>query len=409
MPFLSDWADAALISLEFFWLAFWAFGLGYVISAAIRVFVSRGVMQRAMGQQGARSVALATFFGFLSSSCSFAALSATRSFLAKGAGLVPALAFLLSSTNLVVELGIVISVFLSWHFVVAEYLGGVLLIALMWGIVRLTRPGRLIEAMRDRLEAEDGDTRWPVAALWRDRQVWDVLAQSYLGEWRMVWKDVTIGFTVAGLIAAFVPSGFFVWLFPGTGSAGPLGFDQVLAQAVIGPVAAVFTFIGSMGNIPLAGLLFANGVSVAGIMAFIFSDLVVLPVLRVNARFYGWAMSLYIAAVFLVALVLTSVAIHYGFELAGMTPHAVTDAVPGAGSRFTLNYTFWLNLGFAGVSLAALWAAWRGASRRGGPAGRRPRARGGERLLHWLALLCLVWLVGGGLLSVAAVLLAQGV
>lgn len=402
MTFLSGWSDAVLTTLGFFWMAFWAFGLGYAISAAIQVFVSRAAMQRAMGRQGARSVALATFFGFISSSCSFAALAATRSFLAKGAGLVPALAFLLSSTNLVIELGIVISVFLSWHFVVAEYVGGVLLIAAMWIIVRLTRPDRLIRAMRDRLEAEGDDTRWPVTALWRDPRVWGVLAQSYLGEWRMVWKDVTVGFTVAGVIAAFVPSDFFVWLFPGTGSAEPLGFAEVLAQAVIGPVAAVFTFIGSMGNIPLAGLLYANGVGVAGIMAFIFSDLIVLPVLRVNARFYGWRMSLYIAGVFLAALVLTSVAIHYGFHLAGIAPEATARGLPEPESRFAFDYAFWLNLGFAGLSLAALWGAWRVRTEGGGDH-HHHHGGAGERLLRWLALGCFGWLAGGLALALSGV------
>ena len=138
--FLTQWHQAATTSVGLFWMAFWAFGLGYLISSMIQVFVTRERMRRHMGETGAASVGLGTFFGFVSSSCSFAALATTRSLFAKGAGLVPALAFLLASTNLVIELGIVIAVFLGWQFVVGEYLGGLLLISLMWLVVIHRRP-----------------------------------------------------------------------------------------------------------------------------------------------------------------------------------------------------------------------------------------------------------------------------
>lgn len=375
-------------------MAFWAFGLGYCISAAIQIFTSRAAMSRTMGGRGLRPVALASFFGFVSSSCSFAALAATRSFLAKGAGLVPSLAFLLASTNLVIELGIVISVFLSWHFVVGEYVGGLILILVTWGIVRATRPGKLLQSVRDRLEAGDEDDPWPVWALIRDRKVWVDLARAYVGEWQMVWKDVTIGFTVAGIIASFVPGEFFVWLFPGTGSEGGPGFGEVLLQTLIGPVAAFFTFIGSMGNIPLAGLLYANGVSVAGIMAFIFSDLIVLPVLRVNAQFYGWRMALYIAGVFLAALIVTALAIHYGFLALGLHPETVAQGLPAPESRFSLDYSFYLNAIFAALSIGAFWLA------RGGAGHAHDHGHGGGgRILRALALLSLVWLAAGATIA----------
>ena len=393
MDFLTLWGEAALTSAGFFWMAFWAFGLGYAISAAIAVFASRAQMGRLMGGDGMRPVALGTLFGFLSSSCSFAALAATRSLLAKGAGLVPALAFLLASTNLVIELGLVIAVFLSWQFVLGEYLGGLIMIGLVWALVRLTRPKGMMAALRERLQDDGDGAARPVADLWRDPAIWGELARGYLGEWRMVWRDVAIGFTVAGAIAAFVPGSFFLWLFPGTGSDAP-SFFEVLAQAVIGPVAAFCTFIGSMGNIPLAGLLYANGVSVAGVMAFIFSDLVVLPVLRVNARFYGWRVALYIAAVFLAALVATALALHYLFDWTGLTPPAQSRGLPAPESRFAIDYTFWLNLGFLGLSLAAIWRARRqDADTRG-----HDHDHGGPGL-RWIARLCLAWLALGLILA----------
>ena len=157
--FLQNWAKAALTSTGFFWMALWAFTLGYLISSLIQVLVTQTRMQRLMGKEGPRSMLLGTAFGFISSSCSFAALSTTRALFQKGAGLAPAMAFLLASTNLVIELGIVIALFLSWHFVVGEYVGGLLLIGFAWLFIKITRPRRLVERVRERLggdEQQDG-------------------------------------------------------------------------------------------------------------------------------------------------------------------------------------------------------------------------------------------------------------
>lgn len=393
--FLSAWSDAALTSLGFFWMAFWAFGLGYFISSVIQVVVSRDRMTRAMGDADARSVALATFFGFVSSSCSFSALATTRSIFAKGAGFIPSLAFLLASTNLVIELGIIIAVFLGWQFIVGEYVGGVLLILVMWGIVRLTDPSRLVARVRDRLEGGETHQGRPVSDLFTEPAVWGDIARTYFGEWRMVWKDVTVGFTIAGVIAVFVPTAFFAFLFPGTGEAGGPGFAEIVSQALIGPVAAFFTFIGSMGNIPLAGVLYGHGVSMAGIMAFIFSDLIVFPVLRVNARFYGWKMALYIAGVFLAALVLVSLVLHYGFAVFGLLPEAKPDVSRlDPAERFGIDYTFVLNLVFALVTAAFGWLAIR---MRGSGGHHHDHGGSGplDRILTVLAVLSYGWLFIG--------------
>jgi uncharacterized membrane protein YraQ (UPF0718 family) len=391
-PFLQGWGEAALTTLSFFWIAFWAFGLGYLISALIQTFVSRARMTRAMGGQGPRAMALGTLFGFVSSSCSFAALATTRALFAKGAGFVPALAFLLASTNLVIELGIVISVFLSWHFVVGEYVGGLLLILFTWGIVRAFRPGSLIDSTRERLEAGEDDDAESLSDVTSEPRVWGKIARAYMMEWQMVWKDVTVGFTLAGVVAAFVPPAFFTWLFPGTGAEDP-SFLQVLGQAAIGPVAAFFTFIGSMGNIPLAGLLYANGVGVAGVMAFIFSDLVVAPVLRVNAQFYGWKMALYIAGVFLVSLIVAALVLHYGFDLLGLSPEAPDQGLPPPESRFALDYTFWLNMAFLALSGAFFLMS---RTLPGHPSG-HDHGKGGvlDTVLTWLALASYAWLAIG--------------
>jgi hypothetical protein len=395
--FLHLWGEAAYTTLGFFWMALWAFVLGYVVSSMIQVFVTQERMQQAMGEAGAKSVGLGTFFGFISSSCSFAALATTKSLIKKGAGLIPALAFLLASTNLVIELGIVVAVFLSWQFVVGEYIGGLLLIGIMWGFVRLTYPDGLMQWVRERLDkggVEDDDEIPDWRRLIRTRKGWQRVAKRYFMEWSMVWKDVTVGFTVAGIIAVFVPTSFFQTLFIGAGQDGGVGTWALIEHVLVGPVAAFFTFIGSMGNIPLAAVLYGNGVSFAGVMAFIFSDLVVFPVLRINAAYYGWKMSLYIALTLLVALVGAALLMHGGLAISGLLP---TGGGPLIIDRtfFSVNYTFVLNLVFLAMTGALVYLGLSGqASEDEG------HDHGGEqgvleRILFWLALASYAWLVGG--------------
>jgi uncharacterized membrane protein YraQ (UPF0718 family) len=404
-PFLSHWIDAAVTTLGFFWMAFWAFSLGYLISSMIQVFVTEARMRRSLGDAGPASVALATFFGFISSSCSFAALSTSRALFQKGAGLVPSLAFLLASTNLVIELGILILIFLSWQFVVGEYVGGLLLIAVMWAIVRLTLPDRLERAAREHAAAaaDEGDGEPPDwRRLVRTREGWRRVARRYFMEWGMVWQDVTFGFTVAGVIAAFVPPWFFRALFVGSAETGGPAAWQIVLHTLIGPVAAFFTFIGSMGNIPLAAILFGSGVSFAGVMAFIFSDLVVFPVLRISARYFGWGMALYILGVFLASLIVTSLAIHHGFALIDALPDPATArmAQTRPEARFRIDYTSFLNAAFAAGTLALAWLA-RSRGEESGQHGEQGDRSAMDRALLGLALGSLVWLAGGVGLGVA--------
>jgi len=390
--FLAGWNKAATTSVGLFWMAFWAFGLGYLISSMIQVFVTRQRMKQSMGHTAASSVGLGTFFGFISSSCSFAALATTRSLFAKGAGLVPSLAFLLASTNLVIELGIVIAVFLGWQFVLGEYVGGILLILLMWLVVKMTVPSKLVTQARENArEAGEVDTDNEIPdwkELIRSIAGWRRVASNYVMEWHMVWKDVTIGFTVAGIIATFVPRSFFEALFIGSGQTEPV-FWEVLLQSLVGPLAAFFTFIGSMGNIPLAAVLYDNGVSFAGVMAFIFSDLVVLPVLRIQAQYYGWRMALYILGVFLVILVVAALLLHYGFAALDMLPEPGSSKSVTDREFFALDYTAAINLVFVLVSAVFLFWRWKSM---GFPAGGHNL---GDRILFVLACAGSVWIALG--------------
>ncbi len=397
---LDKWAEAAFTSLGFFWMALWAFVLGYLISSIIQVMVSRHEMRKLMGDDGPKSMTVGTFFGFISSSCSFAALATTRALFQKGANFSPSIAFLLSSTNLVIELGFVIALFLGWQFVVGEYVGGIILILFAWLFIMLTNPRKLIQKARDRNQ-DDASGRDEEGHAWSrilDREIWSAISQKYVMEWQMVWKDVLIGFTIAGIISAFVPTAFFEWLFIGAGSDDP-GFWALLQQTLVGPVAAFFTFIGSMGNIPLAAVLFGEGVAFAGVMAFIFSDLVVLPVLRINARYYGWKMALYILLLLFTCLIGTSLLMHYGLQLFDWLPDRSQWTSPAQQDHFQLNYQFWLNVifGLASLWMLIVWKRQQNGAQHGHH--HHHHGGGGQPIMNSLCVLAVIWLVVGVILN----------
>jgi hypothetical protein len=400
--FMEQWQSAATTTLGFFWMALWAFILGYVVSSMIQVLVTQERMQESMGDSGAKSIGLGAFFGFISSSCSFAALSTTRALYQKGAGFIPAMSFLLASTNLVIELGIVIFIFLGLEFAAAEYIGGILLILFMWIFVTITYPEDLIKSTRKKLDEEmsteeDTDTSWKKKI--KTHEGWKKIADQYWMEWGMVWKDVSIGFTVAGIAAVFIPASFYETLFIGVGQSDSYSFLQLLEHVLIGPVVAFFTFIGSMGNIPLAAVLYGSGVSFAGVMAFIFSDLVVFPILRINAQYYGWKMSLYILATLLFALVGSALILHYGFDLVGLLPEGSGKSIIDR-EFFKIDYTFFFNMAFLVISGILAWLSW-SASKDEDDSG---HDHGGgknwiEIILKYLAFISYAWLTAGILMK----------
>ncbi|TDS19051.1 hypothetical protein DFQ03_0765 [Maribacter caenipelagi] len=397
--FLKQWGEAAYTTTGFFWMALWAFILGYIISSMIQIFVTEKRMQKTMGKDESKSVLLGTFFGFISSSCSFAALASAKSLFKKGASFVSSIAFLLASTNLVIELGIIISIFLGWQFVVGEYVGGILLILICWVLIRIINPKKLIEKAKKNLEGQDDDEMddskdWKKQIQQEDS--WARVAKKYKMEWQMVWKDVTVGFTIAGIVAAFVPDSFFQTLFINSGQGKTdFTFLEVLEHIVVGPVAAFLTFIGSMGNIPLAALLFGKGVSFAGVMAFIFSDLVVFPVLRINAKYYGWKMSFFILFLLFTALIGTSLALHYSFDLLGMLPDPSQVKIQDK-DHFKIDYTFYLNIAFLAISGYLIYLGFfKRKDVEHSMSEMAPKSPLLETILKYAAFICYVWLAGG--------------
>ena len=397
--FLKQWGEAAYTTTGFFWMALWAFILGYIISSMIQIFVTEKRMQKTMNESEGKSVLLGTFFGFISSSCSFSALAGTKSIFKKGASFVSSIAFLLASTNLVIELGIIISIFLGWQFVVGEYVGGILLILISWILIRIINPKKLIEKARKNLENEDDDSMddsqdWKKQIKKEDS--WARVAKKYKMEWQMVWKDVTVGFTIAGIVAAFVPDSFFQTLFINSGQGNTdFTFLEILEHIVVGPIAAFLTFIGSMGNIPLAALLFGKGVSFAGVMAFIFSDLVVFPVLRINAKYYGWKMSLFILFLLFTALIGTALALHYSFDLLGMLPDTSQVKIQDK-EHFKIDYTFYLNMAFLAISGYLIYLGFfKRKDVEHSMSEMAPKSPFLESVLKYAAYICYIWLAGG--------------
>ncbi|UZR96942.1 permease [Chondrinema litorale] len=395
--FLEKWGEAAYTSTGFFWMALWAFILGYIVSSAIQIFVTEKRMQKAMGDKSIKSIGLSSFFGFISSSCSFSALATTKSLFQKGASFIASIAFLLASTNLVIELGIIISIFLGWQFVVGEYLGGVLLIFFSWLLIYLIKPKKLIENARNRLEdtKDEMENDASIKEKIKSTENWIKVGKQFGMEWKMVWKDVTLGFTIAGIVAAFVPDSFFQTLFINTGeNTDSFSFFTLLEHVIVGPIAAFITFIGSMGNIPLAALLLGKGVSFAGVLAFIFSDLVVFPVLRINAKYYGWKMSFFILFLLFTSLIVTSLALHYGFDLAGLLPEASGKSITES-EHFKINYTFFLNIAFIVISGILIYLGFVIGKDVMHHKEMAPKSMTLEKVLTVLVFICFAWLVGG--------------
>jgi hypothetical protein len=280
------------------WQVWWALVLGFAISAVVQAWVPRERIEALMSGSGPRPIAWATGLGAASSSCSYAAIAIGKSLFQKGASAASALAFQFASTNLVWELGLVLWVLIGWQFTLAEYLGGLVMIVLMTVLLRLFVNRPLEEEAR--VHAQDADTghQHHMAGeqlSWRERLTsvrgWSDVAHNFRGDWQMLWKEITIGFLLAGFIAQF-GNGFFEHLFIRNASAPWPTIENV----IIGPIIAVLSFVCSVGNVPLAAVLWSGGISFAGVLAFLFADLIVLPILAIYRKCYGTRFTIRITA-----------------------------------------------------------------------------------------------------------------
>jgi uncharacterized membrane protein YraQ (UPF0718 family) len=345
--------DALLMAAGMFWDVGWSLVLGFVISGVIQALVSKENMQRAMGRDGAREIALATLFGAASSSCSYASAAIARTLFKKGAALIPSLAFLFASTNLVIELGIILYLLMGWQFTLAEWLGGVVLIIIMTILVRLTYPRELVEEARHHPEADGGHEHEngivegeSFFAKLRNPKARILVAQNFVTDWSMLWKDIIGGFLIAGALTAFVPPTIWGAIF----LKGTSPWLQVPANAAAGPVIAVISFVCSIGNVPLAAILWSSGISFGGVLAFLYGDLIVLPLLDAYRRYYGWKMAAYIAGIFFVTMVVSALIMDVAFTALGWVPQPDPN-IRAEMTHFSFNYTFWLNLLFGALAI----------------------------------------------------------
>jgi len=328
------------------WEVWWALVLGFAISAIVQAWVPRRRIESALSGSGARPVALATGLGAASSSCSYAAIAIGKSLFQKGASAVSALAFQFASTNLVWELGLVLWILLGWQFTVAEYLGGIVMIGLMWALLRVFVSPRLEESAREHARAADSGHQHHASGQemsWRQRltsaDAWSDVAHNFRGDWQMLWKEITAGLLIAGFVG-LLGNGFFNGLFI-TDAPGAL---RTIENAIVGPVIAVLSFVCSVGNVPLAAVLWSGGISFAGVLAFIFADLIVLPIVVAYRKYYGWPFALRITALMFVTMVLAALLIDVLFGALGLIPSGPRPSRDEVFGSIQVDYKLFLNV-----------------------------------------------------------------
>jgi hypothetical protein len=348
------------------WQVWWALVLGFAISGAVQAWAPRARIERTLGGGGTRPVALATGLGAASSSCSYAAIAIARSLFAMGASAASALAFQFASTNLVVELGIVMWVLIGWQFTLAELLGGLVLIATMTLLLRTFVSRRLESEARVHAEHTQSDHehhpngeapgargREPDTASTDlhtklcSAEAWSEVAHNFRDDWSMLYREIAIGMLLAGfvgLLGQSVFNGLFVVHAPEPW--------RLLENVIVGPIVAILSFVCSVGNIPLAAVLWSGGIGFGGVIAFVFADLIVLPIVLAYRRYYGSRYALRIVGLMFVTIVISALIIDGLFNIFGLIPHVRPTRADVFG-EVSLDYTFVLNVlatgGFMGL------------------------------------------------------------
>jgi uncharacterized membrane protein YraQ (UPF0718 family) len=351
-------ADALSFAFGMFWEILWALILGFALSAAVQAVVSKREMRELLPDDSPRSIGLACGLGAASSSCSYASVALARSLFRRGANFTAAMAFEFASTNLVIELGIIMALILGWQFTLAEFAGGPLMIVLLALVFHaFLRRSLVDEARREadrgvvgRMEAHaemDMSIR-ERGSIWRRLSSpagFTATANYFVMDWAAIWIDIFGGLLIAGALAAWVPESFWQALF--------LADDPTLSQLwgpVVGPLVAILSFVCSIGNVPLAAVLWNGGISFGGVIAFIFADLIVLPILDIYRRYYGWRMAAFLLVTFYATMVAAGLLVEVAFDGLGLVPAERTAKVEMASVE--LNYKTYLNVLF--LALAAV-------------------------------------------------------
>jgi hypothetical protein len=342
------------------WEITWSLILGFTLSAVVQAVVRRETITRRLGSDRPATLALATGLGAASSSCSYAAVALARSLFRKGASFISAMVFEIASTNLVIELGIILALVISWQFTLAEFIGGPIMIILLAVAFRLFVRARLIEAARQQagrglagsmeghaamdMSIQSGGTFWQRLF---SREGYTSVSHIFVMEWAAVIRDIVLGLLIAGAVGAWVPDSFWQHLFL---TSHPLG--SKLWGPLIGPVIAVLSFVCSIGNVPLAGVLWNGGISFGGVVAFIFADLIIIPILIIYRKYYGTRMMLVLLATFYATMVIAAYIVEFLFGGLGLIPTERAAKVGEHGIEW--NYTTILNIIFLLLAAALL-------------------------------------------------------
>ncbi|MYT29897.1 MULTISPECIES: permease [unclassified Streptomyces] len=342
------------------WEIAWALILGFGLSAVVQAVVRRSTVVALLGDDRPRTLARAAGLGAASSSCSYAAVALARSLFVKGADFTAAMAFEIASTNLVVELGVILALLMGWQFTVAEFVGGPIMIVVLAVLLRLFLREELLRAARTQAErglagsmeghaAMDMPVRRPGSFLRRLLSPEGITATAhvFVMEWAAILRDLVIGLLIAGAIAAWVPDAFWrSFFFDGHPLAAKLW------GPVVGPLVAMASFVCSIGNVPLAVVLWKGGISFGGVVAFVFADLLILPILAIYRKYYGTRTALFLLGTFYVASVVAGYVVEFAFGGLGLVPDQARARLPQGGIGW--NYTTWLNLAFLVVAAALL-------------------------------------------------------
>ncbi len=353
--------DALSFAFGMTWQVLWALILGFALSAAVQAVVSKQEMRRLLPDDSPRTLAVATGLGAASSSCSYAAVALARSLFRKGADFTSAMAFQFASTNLVLELGFILAVLIGWQFTAGEFVGGPIMIVLMALLFRRFLTPRLVAKAREQAErgalgrmeghAEMDMSVHREGSLWqrlRSPEGLTSISNYFVMDWAAVWMDVFGGLLIAGALAAWVPNSFWQGLF-----LQHHGALSTIWGPLIGPLVAMLSFVCSIGNVPLAAVLWNGGISFGGVLAFIFADLIILPILNIYRKYYGRRVAAFLLVTFYATMAASGLIVDLLFKALGLEPTGPRHAKVIQAS-VTLDYTTVLNVVFLGLAAVLL-------------------------------------------------------
>ena len=356
MNLIAPLGHALWMAFAMFWEILWPLILGFGLSGVVQAVVSKGAMNRLLPDDSPKSLAIACGLGAASSSCSYAAVALARSIFRKGANFTAAMAFELASTNLVAELTIIIIVLMGWQFAAAEFLGGPLMVVFMAVLFRIFLSRKLVSEARTQadkgikgimeghaemdMSVENGRSLWQRLT---SREGITATSHYFVMDVAAVWKDIAGGLLLAGALAAWVPNNFWKGFFL---ISHPVA--ATLWGPIVGPLVAVLSFVCSVGNIPLAAVLWNGGISFGGVIAFIYADLIVLPIIDIYRKYYGWKAAGFIVAIFYVAMAVAALVIEFLFHGLGLVPKQRSAQIVETSISF--NYTTVLNIIFLAIA-----------------------------------------------------------